>query len=218
MSLLVRVAVVAVVMLAFSPARAADLVFHQNFDMCWSPAYTKPQFLDAMRSSIDGTIGCLPPTSGNDGTISYTVCGAANGCGTGVPGCPVAMRAGSFSGDFVAGSFSGPGTIDNISVPISYSLFGFPGSCTLTLSAIVTSHQLDYLMRLDGSNGVYSDDLASPVVDIASYTRSGCDGIASFINPYVAEAIANAEAGASAAIAPALRATTVERAICPLTP
>lgn len=204
--------------LSAQAAGAVDLVFHQNFEQCWSPAYTRPQFLDAVRSSIEGTSGCLAPQSGSDSGITYTICGNANGCGTGIAGCAVTMHAGSFTGDFVAGDFSGPGTIDPIPVAISYTLFGFPGSCTLTLNSIVTSHQLDYLMRGDGSDGVYSDDLATPVVAIASYARSGCDAIASFINPYVATAIANAETGAGLAIEPALRANTVERAVCPLTP
>lgn len=206
-------------LLALQPALAADLVFHNAFEICWSPASTKPQFLDAIRTSIDGTSGCLPPQSGSDASITYTICGNANGCGTGIAGCPVTMRAGTFSGDFSSGAFSGPGTIDPIPVAISYTLSGIiSGSCTLTLANIVTSHQLDYLMRLDGLDGVHSDDLAAPQVTIASYTRSGCQAIASFIDPYVATAIDNAQAAASLAIEPALRTNTVERSICPLTP
>lgn len=220
MSILSRLAVVAITAASVSTAAAADLVFHQNFEVCWSPAYTKPQFLDVLRTSIEGTAGCLPPQSGNENGISYTICGNANGCGAGVAGCPVVMHAGNFTGDFVAGDFSGPGTIDAIAVPITYMLdaFPIPGSCTLTLSAIVTQHQLDYLMRVDGSNGVHSDDFATPVVGIASYSRSGCASIASLIDPYVATAIANAGAAAGLAIQPALRANSVEKSICPINP
>lgn len=220
MSILFRFVGAIIVAVSMQAAGAADLVFHQNFEVCWSPAYTKPQFLDAMRTSIEGTSGCLAPQSGSDSGITYTICGNVNGCGTGIAGCPVMMHSGSFTGDFVAGDFSGPGSIDPIAVPITYSLdaFPIPGSCTLTLSAIVTQYQLDYLMRSDGSNGVYSDDLAAPVAGIVSYTRSGCTSIASLIDPYVAMAMANAGAAAGAAIEPALRGNTVEKAICPLNP
>lgn len=214
MSILFRSASAAIALMMVPPAFAADLVFHQSFEECWSAALTRPVFLDRMRSSIEGTTACIPPQSGSTSGIPYSVCATANGCGSGVAGCPVLIHAGAFSGDFVAGSFSGPGSVDNIAVPINYTL----GSCVLTLGAIVMDFDLDYLMRSDGSNGVHADDLATPVATIASYASSGCAAVASLIAPYIATAIVNAQDSTAAAIQPALRANTVGQSVCPLTP
>ncbi|MEO7251335.1 MAG: hypothetical protein ABIW30_01865 [Arenimonas sp.] len=216
MSNLMRVVVAGIFGIASSGAGAADLLSHQGFEICWATAVTKPVFLTAMRNSIEGGMSCLPPQSGTSGTATYTACNTANGCGTAVPGCPVTIHSAAFTGDFMTGAFTAPGTVDNIPVPIMYTISGFPGSCTLTLSAIVTRYDLNYLMRLDGLDGVYSDDLAAPTATIVSYTRTGCAILNSFIEPAIAGAIISAQDGIAASIEPSLRTNTVERAVCPI--
>jgi len=206
---------VAAAALIAAPTLAADLVHHHGFETCWSPALDKPQFLTAMRTSIDGKTGCIPPQSGNESGVAYTVCNVANGCGSGVPGCAVVLQAGVFSGDFVAGSFAAPGTASNIAAPLDA---GFFGSCTVNITAITLTYTLDYLMRVDGIDGVYTDDLQTPAVDIVSYaSNNNCNAlIGAAIASYLPQAIVSAETGAASAIEPSLRANTLERAICPL--
>ena len=150
-------------------AAAADLVHHDGFETCWSPALTKPQFLAALRADIDGNSGCIPPQSGNQSGFAYTICNAANGCGSGVPGCPVALQAGPFSGDFIAGSFAAAGTASNIAAPITVAVLG---TCTLNITGITLTYTLDYLMRTDGTDGVYTDDMQVPLVDITNFASS----------------------------------------------
>lgn len=194
---------------------AADLVQHHGFETCWSPALDKARFLTAMRTSIDGRTGCIPPQSGSESGVAYTVCNVTNGCGSGVPGCAVGLQAGAFSGDFVAGIFAAPGTASNIAAPLDA---GFFGSCTVNITAITLTYALDYLMRTDGTDGVYTDDLQTPVVDIVSYSsNNNCNAlIGAAIASYLPQAIAIAETGAASAIDPSLRTHTLERAICPL--
>jgi hypothetical protein len=198
-----------------APARAADLFFHQGFETCWSSAVGKAQFLELMRASIDGTSACSPPQSGSQSGIGYTVCSNANGCGVGMAGCPVAVQAGAFAGDFGGGHFLGPGTASNIIVPITTTALG---SCNLNLTGITLSYTLDYLMQGDGVDGVYSSDMLAPAVAIVSYdTSNNCNPVlAGLISSYVPQAIGQAEAATAAAIGPDLRADTLERSICPL--
>lgn len=217
MSNMVRFVFAGVAGLASVGAAAADLVSHNGFEICFATAVSKAAFVTAMRNSIEGGMSCLPPQSGSSGGATYTACNTANGCGTGVPGCPVTIHSGAFTGDFMTGAFTAPGTVDNIPIPITYNI-GIPGSCTLTLSAIVTKYDLDYLMRLDGLDGVYSDDLATPTATIVSYTRTGCAILNAFIEPAIAGAITAAQDGMGAAIEPTLRTNTVERAVCPISP
>ncbi len=197
------------------PVRAAELFFHQGFETCWSPAASKAQFLQSMRSSIDGTSACIPPQSGNQSGIGYTVCSNANGCGAGVAGCPVAVQAGAFTGDFTGGHFVGPGTASNIVVPITTTGLG---SCNLNLTGITLSYTLDYLMQGDGVDGVYSSDMLTPAVAIIAYdTNNNCNPVlAGLISSFVPQAIGQAEVATAAAIEPDLRADTLERSICPL--
>lgn len=196
-------------------APAADLLIHDGFETCWVTAQTRAQFLESIRSSIDGTSACIPPQSGSQSGVSYTVCGNANGCGSGVAGCPVAIQAGTFSGDFASGHFVGPGTASDIVVPISTTVFG---SCNVNLTGINLGYTLDYLMQTDGTDGVYSLDMLAPAVAIASYsTSNNCNPVlAGLISSYVPQAIGQAEAAAAAAIEPGLRANTLERSVCPL--
>lgn len=200
----------------WAPASAAELLFHQGFETCWVPGQTKTQFLETVRSSIDGTSACIPAQSGSQTGVSYTVCATANGCGAGVEGCPVSISAGSFSGDFANGLFTGPGTAANITVPITTNIFP---SCSISLNAISLGYTLDYLMQTDGIDGVYSVDLMPPGVVISNYmlTNIDCDAILfSLIGSNVATAITGAEANASAAIEPGLRADTLGQSVCPL--
>lgn len=213
---LIRQAFAASLLLAgATEAAAADLLIHDGFETCWVTAQTRAQFLESIRSSIDGTSACIPPQSGSQSGVSYTVCGNANGCGPGVAGCPVAIQAGSFSGNFTSGHFVGPGTASDIVAPISTTVFG---SCNVNLTGITLAYTLDYLMQTDGTDGVYSLDMLAPAVAIASYsTSNNCNPVlAGLISSYVPQAIGQAEAAAAAAIEPDLRANTLERAVCPL--
>jgi hypothetical protein len=200
----------------WAPASVAELLFHQGFETCWTPGQTKAQFLETVRTSIDGTSACIPAQSGSQTGVTYTVCATANGCGTGVEGCPVSISAGSFAGDFVNGLFTGPGTAANITVPITTNIFP---ACSISLNTISLGYTLDYLMQTDGIDGVYSVDLMPPGVAINNYvlTNINCNAtLFSLIGSNVASAITAAEANASAAIEPGLRIDTLGRSICPL--
>ncbi|MEZ5460891.1 hypothetical protein [Dokdonella sp.] len=194
----------------------AQLLFHQGFETCWDPGQTKAQFLETMRTSINGTSACIPSQSGSQTGVTYSVCATPNGCGTGVEGCPVSISAGSFSGDFVNGLFTGPGSAANITVPITTNIFP---SCSISLNSISLGYTLDYLMQTDGVDGVYSVDLMPPGVVISNYLLTNIDCNAtlfSLIGGNVAAAVTAAEANASAAIEPALRSNTLGQSICPL--
>ncbi len=201
--------------IAAMPAADAALIFHDGYDACWNTAVTRPVFLERVRTSIDGSQGCIAPQSGTEFGITYTTCNVANGCGAGVPGCPVTLQAGVFSGDLFTGHLVAPGSATDIAVPIDA---GFVGSCTLRLTGVVLGYTLDYLMRTDGVDGVYVDDLAAPQVAITQYTSSNdCNGfIAGLIASYEPEVIAAAADGAAAQIEPGLREDTVGQSICPL--
>ena len=203
--------------LLFSTSAQADLVYHQGFETYWSAAITKNDFLARLRSQVDGRTACLPPQSGSQSGIGYTICNTANGCGAGVSGCPLEVQSQPFSGDFLAGQFSAPGSTGNISVPLTTSLFG---NCTISITGVTLTTTLDYLMRLDGLDGVYAEDLQAPLVDITGYsTSNNCNAIVgALIASYIPQAIADAEAGASAAMEPGLRSATVGQSVCPLTP
>lgn len=219
MSNTIRLAVGAALVSAMSasPATAAGLLFHDGFETCWVTAKTKPQFLESIRTSIDGTSACVPAQSGSEGLLIYTVCNTTNGCGVGVAGCPVSISAGTFSGDFVAGQFTAPGTAADIMVPITTNFFP---ACSVSLNTITLGYTLDYLMQTDGVDGVYSNDLMAPAVAITNQvlTNIDCDaGLFGLLGGNVAGAVAAAEASAAAAIEPALRANTLEQSVCPLT-
>lgn len=204
-----------ILQLLVSGASAADLVYHQGFETCWVAALTKPQFLATLESSIDGTAACIPSQSGSESGVSYSICAIPNGCGAGMNGCPVVLAAGAFSGNFNLGQFSAPGTTNNIAVPVTTDVFG---ACTINITNVALQYQLDYLLRSDGIDGVYAEDMQVPVVDISSYnSTNNCNAILQgFISTYTPQAIAQAEASAALAIEPALRANTVEQSVCPL--
>lgn len=193
-------------------------MFHQGFETCWVPGKTKAQFLDVMRTSINGTSACIPKQSGSQSGLNYTVCGNANGCGSGIEGCAVSIAAGTFSGNFLTGHFVGPGSAANIVVPIVITGF-INTSCSVNLNNISLGYTLDYLMQTDGTDGVYSSDLMPPAVVISNYDLldGNCNQpIFGLISSNVAAAITAAQASAAAAIEPALRANTLDQSICPL--
>lgn len=217
MSRSTRLAALVSLISAFSAASVsgAGLLMHNGFETCWVTAKTKSQFLDLVRTSIDGTTACIPPRSGSQSGVGYTICDVVNGCGAGISGCAVSMQAGTFAGDFMAGNFTGPGSASNISIPVTTTVFS---PCTISLTNIILGYTLDYLMQTDGTDGVYSDDLSTPVVGISNYsTSNNCNPVlAGLIAGYVPQAIAAAETNAASAVEPGLRADTLERSVCPL--
>ena len=194
---------------------AADLLVHDGFETCWISAKTKPQFLESIRTSIDGTTACIPPKSGSQTGVGYTICQTSNGCGLGVDGCGVTMQASTFSGNFSAGAFAASGGASDIAIPVTTTAFG---NCTINLTSISLGYSLDYLMQTDGTDGVYSADLMPPGVTITNYaTSNNCNPLlAGVIASYVPQAIAAAEANAASTIEPGLRADTLEQSVCPL--
>ena len=198
-----------------APVAAGDLLIHDGFETCWVTAKTKPQFLESIRTSIDGTTACILPQSGNQSGVGYTICQTSNGCGIGMDGCSVTMQAGTFSGNFVNGAFVAAGSANNVAIPVTTTVLG---NCTINLTGISLGYSLDYLMRTDGTDGVYSDDLMLPVVGITNYaTSNNCNPLlAGVIASYVPQAIAAAEANAGLTIEPGLRADTLAQSVCPL--
>ena len=171
MSITIRLAagIACVLAVSAAPVAAGDLLIHDGFETCWVTAKTKPQFLDSIRTSINGTTACIAPRSGSQSGVGYTICQTTNGCGGGVDGCAVTMQAGTFTGNFVTGAFAGPGSASNIAIPVTTTVLG---NCTINLTAVSLAYSLDYLMQTDGTDGVYSDDLMPPGVSITSYATS----------------------------------------------
>ncbi|MEO7935054.1 MAG: hypothetical protein ABIR27_02240 [Dokdonella sp.] len=196
---------------------AADLLIHDGFETCWVSAQTKSQFLEAIRTSIDGTTACIPPRSGTQSGIGYTICQTTNGCGVGVAGCGVTMQASTFSGNFTTGAFAASGSASNIAIPVTTTALG---NCTINLTGISLGYSLDYLMQTDGTDGVYSADLMPPSVSITNYaTNNNCNPLlAGVIASYVPQAIAAAESNAASTVEPGLRADTLAQSVCPLSP
>lgn len=206
---------------ALAPAQGVDsLLMHNGFEACWSTALTKPQFLDLLRSGVDGRTGCVPPSSGTVtlpgfGPVAYTAC-ATPACPGAVPGCPVTTHAGTFSGDFATGIFSGPGSADDVQVPVTSAVFG---TCMLTLSNIVLTFAPAYVFDPDGNSGVYASALVQASVN-STYALSASGGPLCGFLPGVVEPQLGPQldAAASAAYADQLTATTVGQSVCPLVP
>lgn len=212
---IVSVLLFALFQAAADRAFAGNLVFHSGFETCWVEAVSKPQFLQSMEASIDGTTACIPSQAGVEQGVGYTVCAIPNGCGSGVDGCPVVLESGAFAGNFQAGDFNAPGSTGDIAIPLTTTVFG---ACTINLTNVVLAYQLDYLMQIDGTDGVHTEDMQTPTVDIISYsTTDNCNPVLDgFIASYLPQAIAGAETAAAQAIDPGLRADTLEQSICPL--
>ena len=168
-----RRVIISVFILFTTNASAGNLVAHKGFEACWRSAITKASFLSLIQSSIEGTQGCVPPQSGTT-PVPYTVCGAPN-CPGGVNGCLVTLHGTAASGNFGTGAFTGPGTADTLSVPITSGI----GNCTMLLSGITFNAALQYTLTDDGNFGVYTAALATPTVSITNYVASGCPQFAS---------------------------------------
>lgn len=199
---------------ATAAAQIVDLVDHNGFEACWSKAITKPQFLDLLHASIDGASGCIAQTSGSAAGIDYSACTNAD-CG-GQIGCPVTVHAGTFSGDFGTGAFSGPGTADDISIPISYTYFGMSGNCTITISNITLTYTPWLYIAADGNSGDYMAYLTQQsAVTIDAYSADSPDlTCKALIVAGGSSFVSQAEAAGSAL----LQGTQVGETVCPLTP
>ena len=144
---------------ASSTAQDFDLVSHNGFEACWPKAITKPQFLAVQKATVDGMALCLPGLLGGNLGFTFQVCNTA-ACPNNMPGCPLTLRAGTFSGDFTPSAFpsefSGPGTIDDITMPTSYSDGGATsGTCTIKITGITQTYSTFFYIEPDGNKGDY---------------------------------------------------------------
>ncbi|QBB69238.1 hypothetical protein ELE36_01945 [Pseudolysobacter antarcticus] len=211
--LAVWTSIFASVMLVMSAASAADLVSHNGFEACWSQALTKPQFLNLLQSTLDAQSGCVAPQTGSSNGITYEICNTA-ACAGGAMGCAVTTHAGTFSGDFVSGVFSGSGSADTIVAPITTNV----GSCTLTISNLTLNYAPSYAVQADGNSGDYMATLLQSPLTVTSHTFSGnalCNTLASLYGPQL---ITQIETSGSATVANLLQAATVGESVCPLLP
>ncbi|QBB70620.1 hypothetical protein ELE36_09715 [Pseudolysobacter antarcticus] len=193
-----------------SSAGAIDLISHNGFSACWDQSITKDQFLEAARSSIDGTTACVAAQSGNS-PAPFSFCDT-NACAGGQQGCPVTLHASTTpAGDFGAGSFSGAGSLNDISIPLA--VFQVP--CTLTITGITLGYGWNNTLQPDGNNGQYAGDLPGASATFNNYTIGGnCQGsVNSLFGATAAVAAQNAVANA---IKPLLTAATVSESVCPL--
>lgn len=191
-----------------APCGAVDLISHNGFAECWTSAITKDMFYSAAEASIEGLTGCVSPQSGGGASVCNTVAG----CAGGVAGCKVTLHIGNATGDFGSGSFSAPGSADQILVPIT----GID-NCTMQLNNIVLSYAWSNTLQADGNNGKYASALPSRSVTISSYTTGGnCQPTTVALLATTAKNSAQTAAGN--AIAPLLTAATVGESVCPLTP
>jgi len=191
-------------------AGAGDLVAHNGFAECWEQATTKELFLDAARASVNDLIGCAPTLSGNS-PAPFSLCDT-NSCVGSQPGCLMIVQATTApGGDFTSGSFSGTGTVGNMSIPVT--VFGVP--CTMSLTGIAFTYAWTNGMQADGNNGRYAADLPAASVNFDNYTlTSNCQGSVNSL--FGDTAVSNAEDAVAAAIKPLLTTATVSEAVCPL--
>ncbi|HET8900119.1 MAG TPA: hypothetical protein VFN09_15230 [Rhodanobacteraceae bacterium] len=198
-------------------AQTVELVSHNGFEGCWPSALSKQGFLDLLRSEIDGQSACIAPQSGSASGFTYTTCNTA-ACGGGALGCPLTVRAGAFTGDVSSGSFSAPGSVDDIQVPISYS-GPLSGTCTITASDITLSYGPVFHVTDDGNNGKYMAYLTPATsVTLTAYNLSGSDAICQgLIDANNTDAIkTQMEQAAAEQVVQALSAANAS--VCPLTP
>lgn len=195
---------------ASGQAPAADLIDHNGFEACWSQAIAKPVFLYELYFSIEGAPGCISASNGDP-----SICNTSN-CTPGVPGCPVTLHAGVFSGDFGSGDFNGPGSIDDFSTQVTMSGI----TCTASISGMTVAYAPAYSLSADGNNGVYAGALNDVQITVPQNAISitggfGCAQAANSFAGYVAQNLGNAiHAAATATLAPA----TVGESVCPLSP
>ena len=198
-------------------AQTADLVAHNGFESCWSQALTKPQFLGLMQSSLENQTTCVGPQTTSSFPFVITTCNTA-ACPGGQMGCPVTLHSGTFSGDFPTGTFQASGGADDFSVPV---IVTGPSSlsCTVDISSVTLTFAPDYSMIADGNSGLYAAELTQSPVTLNSVTAFSTDTTCnSLANSNKSILTAPAEAAATAAVEAQLRASTLARSICPLTP
>jgi hypothetical protein len=192
-------------------AQTVDLIDHNGFEACWSQVIPKPAFLFQLYSSIEGTTGCITARHGNPAICEMATC-AAN-----VAGCPITLHAGVFSGDFVTGSFDGPGSVDNFSTQVT--LNGL--TCLATVSNMTLAYAPTYSLQVDGNNGAYTAALNAPVQVSVDRTRiaisggAACDASGNTYADFVLQELGTA---ASNTVVVALQPATVGESICPLSP
>jgi hypothetical protein len=195
-------------------AQTVDLVAHNGFEACWSGAITQASFLSQMQSSIEGQTRCVPPGSGTASGVTFNYCNQAQ-CPGNVVGCPVTVHAGTFSGDFATGVFAGPGTADDIAVPLTYS-GAFSGSCIVNVSNITLTYAPNFFVTPDGNNGDYMAYLMdTSSVSIVSDDMSSTDLLC---NQAANANKASLNAQAATAMTEALAGMPIGASVCPATP
>jgi len=202
-------------MLAAGQAVAGDLVYHNGFDTCWSKAISKTLFTGAMQSSIEGTTTCVAQSSGACGPgCTYTACSNAACPGSAV-GCPITLHANAFGGTFAAGtsSFSATGSADNVTIPVTSTY----GPCTISVTNVSLSYQLDYTMQADGGNGLYASSLDFKLMKLnPGYAVDGsnavCDAAVTLTGSSL---ISQVEAAGTDLIASLEAPATVGETVCP---
>lgn len=213
------IALAALLLTAALPASAGDLVIHNGFEACWSQAVTKPQFLGALQTAIDGATSCIQSQTATDTNtgVTYTVCGQTQ-CG-GSAGCPVVLHAGSFTGDFGTGQFNATGTADDIVASVAYSGGIFPpGACSITISAIALAYAPSYDAGADGNDGAYMASLIAPGVSITSFNAAGSDAACTYLAGSYGSALKTQAEAAANTLVVSLLAPTVGESVCPLLP
>ena len=155
-----------------------DLVSHNGFEVCWSQAITKAQFLGLLKSTIDGTVGCILYLAYVDAGYNWDICSTST-CQGYLGACPVTLHAGTFNGDFGPGaytaSFSGPGTTDDINVPVNYYNQSTGGTCTLKLTNLTQTYSPLFYIQPDGNNGDYIWGMDGLTVTFDTHNASSAD-------------------------------------------
>jgi hypothetical protein len=206
-------------LLLFAPpvrAQFADLVTHNGFQACWTTALSQAQFLTQIQSALEGQTFCMAKTTGIIPAGSYSSC-AMNACAGGYVGCPVTLHSGAFSGDFTTGILNAPGSADNIIVPVSYTTFGSPSTCTITMSSIAISYSLALGLRPDGNHGLYIASLGQTSTSVNNgYIVSAPDPVCQSLAASITNSIvAQIQSDSSADLLPLLAPETIEQSICP---
>lgn len=196
---------------------AVDLIGHKGAEACWSQALAEPAFLGLMQSSIDGAVTCIAPVSGSIAGLAYTACNTA-ACAGGAMGCPVTTHAGPLasSGAFASGNFSGTGSVDDFSLPVTFTGLG---SCTYDATGIATRYAPEYIFTDDGNFGVYAALLNRSTVSVTDYEISSgnitCQAFSGNVGPAMADI---AQKALTARFGQNLRDASAGQSVCPLTP
>jgi hypothetical protein len=193
-----------------SSTGAIDLISHNGFSECWDQSISKDQFLEAARSSVDGITACVPPQSGNS-PAPFSFCDT-NACAGGQQGCPMTLHASTApAGDFATGSFSGTGSLNDITVQLA--VFQVP--CTLTITGITLAYGWTNTLQPDGNNGQYAGALPGASATFNTYSLGGnCQGSVNSL--FGATAAVAAQSAVANAIKPRLTTATVPESVCPL--